>query len=139
MYFSGVVEINNNKEEIEDDDDDISNKSSVFSLESFHRTNVQCKTTTTKHSSSIHQHHHHRAGVLLTHDAPFASVVVKGGGGIQNFDNDDITTNNVCQCQCIYFTMGEMICLIISAMGCGVFFAGIISLCFYLSGCWNDS
>ena len=128
---------NNNKEEIEDDDDDISNKSSVFSLESFYRINVQCKTTTTKNSSSIHHHHHHRAGVLLTHDAPFASVVVKEGGGIQNF-NDDITTNSVCQCQCIYFTMRETICLIISAMGCGVFLAGIISLCFYLSGWWND-
>jgi hypothetical protein len=24
-------------------------------------------------------------------------------------------------------------------MGCGVFLAGIISLCFYLSGWWNDS
>lgn len=134
------IKEDNNKEEIEDDDDDdTSNKSSVFSLDSFHRINVQwaTTTTTTKHSSSIHHHHHHRAGVLLTHDAPFASVVVKGGGGIQNFDNDDITTNNVCPCQCIYFTMRETICLIISAMGCSVFLAGIISLCFYLSGWWN--
>jgi hypothetical protein len=129
----------NNKEEVNKDDDE--STKSVFSLDSFHRNDVRwtAKTTTTK--SSSHHHHHHRAARVSTHnDAPlFASVVViERGINYLNDHDDDTTTNNICPCRCIYFTMRETTCLIISAMGCGVFLAGIISLCFYLSGWWNE-
>jgi hypothetical protein len=130
----------NNKEEVNKEDDDDESTKSVFSLDSFHRIDVRWTTKTTTTKSSPHHHHHHRSARVSTHnDAPlFTSVVVIERGININDDDDDTTANNICPCQCIYFTMRETTCLIISAMGCGVFLAGIISLCFYLSGWWNE-
>ena len=64
-------------------------------------------------------------------EPPFASVV----GPAVEYDADAV---NVCPCRCLYFTLKETICLVFSAMGCGLFLAGIIALCMYLAGGYFD-
>ncbi|KAL9190064.1 hypothetical protein ACHAXT_007275 [Thalassiosira profunda] len=41
---------------------------------------------------------------------------------------------NVCPCRCLFFTLKETICLVMSALGCAVFLAGLVVLCMYLEG-----
>ncbi|KAL7536609.1 hypothetical protein ACHAXR_007279 [Thalassiosira sp. AJA248-18] len=57
---------------------------------------------------------------------PFPSVM----GASMNYEN----AVNVCPCSCLFFTLKETIFLIMSALGCGVFLAGLILLCMYLAG-----
>jgi hypothetical protein len=54
-----------------------------------------------------------------------------------DFDEHDVGVNykgNICPCRCIFFTLKESICLGMSALGCAVFFAGLIALCLFLEG-----
>lgn len=62
-------------------------------------------------------------------DVPFSSAM----GAAVEYDNDGI---NVCPCRCLFFTLKETMCLVISALGCGMFCSGIIALCMYLAGFW---
>ena len=105
------------------DDDDMTK--SVFGFDSFDREEsggMTVRWTARRHRLSSNSDH-----------APFASVVVGVyGGGMDDDDDDDIT--NICPCRCLFFTLKEAIFLVISALGCGVFLAGIIALCLYLSG-----
>ena len=71
------------------------------------------------------------AGVAAGGEAQFASDV----GPAVVFDADAF---NVCQCRCLYFTLMETICLVLSALGCGFFLSGIIALCMYLAGGYFD-
>jgi len=78
---------------------------------------------------------------------PFPSIVENSK---HNFNYDDTTNENndfdeydiigvnykgnICPCRCIFFTLKESICLGMSALGCAVFFAGLIALCLFLEG-----
>ena len=64
-------------------------------------------------------------------EPPFASVV----GPSVEYDADAV---NACPCRCLYFTLKETMCLVLSALGCGLFLAGIIALCMYLAGGYFD-
>mmetsp|Transcript_8455 Transcript_8455/g.18952 ORF Transcript_8455/g.18952 Transcript_8455/m.18952 type:complete len:208 (+) Transcript_8455:65-688(+) len=59
-------------------------------------------------------------------EVPFPSIV----GASMEYEN----VVNVCPCRCLFFTLKETICLIMSALGCAVFLAGLIVLCMYLEG-----
>jgi hypothetical protein len=71
------------------------------------------------------------AGVAVGGEPPFASVV----GPSVEYDAD---AANACPCRCLYFTLKETVCLVLSALGCGLFLAGIIALCMYLAGGYFD-
>jgi len=58
---------------------------------------------------------------------PFPSVI-----GSTTYNDGDVV--NVCPCRCLFFTLKETICLIMSALGCAVFLAGLVLLCMYLEG-----
>ena len=60
---------------------------------------------------------------------PFPSVI----GASLGYDNS-LPVVNVCPCRCLFFTLKETICLIMSALGCAVFLAGLVLLCMYLEG-----
>lgn len=54
-----------------------------------------------------------------------------------DIDFDNITTANkrhLCPCRCFFFTLMEATCLVMSALGCAVFFAGLVALCLFLEG-----
>mmetsp|Transcript_16295 Transcript_16295/g.28818 ORF Transcript_16295/g.28818 Transcript_16295/m.28818 type:complete len:198 (+) Transcript_16295:25-618(+) len=57
---------------------------------------------------------------------PFPSVV----GASMEYEH----VVNVCPCRCLFFTLKETICLIMSALGCAVYLAGLIVLIMYLEG-----
>lgn len=59
-------------------------------------------------------------------DVPFPSVM----GASLEYD----PVVNVCPCRCLFFTLKETLCLIMSALGCAVFLAGLVLLCMYLEG-----
>ena len=59
-------------------------------------------------------------------DVPFPSVM----GASLEYD----PVVNVCPCRCLFFTLKETLCLIMSALGCAVFLAGLVVLCMYLEG-----
>lgn len=58
------------------------------------------------------------------------------------WDDDDIDFANIttankrhlCPCRCFFFTLMEATCLVMSALGCAVFFAGLVALCLFLEG-----
>jgi len=58
---------------------------------------------------------------------PFPSVV---GASVEYAPN----VVNVCPCRCLFFTLKETICLILSALGCSVYCAGLVLLIMYLEG-----
>ena len=43
---------------------------------------------------------------------------------------------NVCPCRCLFFTLKETICMVMSALGCAVFVTGLVFLCMFLEGSW---
>ena len=45
---------------------------------------------------------------------------------------------NVCPCRCLFFTLKETICMVMSALGCAVFIAGLVFLCMFLEGSWFE-
>lgn len=99
-------------------DDDENETSSVFSFDSMERApriplrfqHLMKRSKTDGNGSS---------------DLPFPSVV----GITQEYES-----TNICPCRCLFFTLKETICLVLSALGCAVFLAGLILLCMYLEG-----
>ncbi|EJK76096.1 hypothetical protein THAOC_02161 [Thalassiosira oceanica] len=99
-------------------DDDENDTSSVFSFDSMERApriplrfqHLMKRSKTGENSGS---------------DLPFPSVV----GITQEYES-----TNICPCRCLFFTLKETICLVMSALGCAVFLAGLILLCMYLEG-----
>lgn len=63
---------------------------------------------------------------------PFPSVTAAAASN--NTTNLSIPLRNICPCQCLFFTVKETICLVMSALGCAVFLAGLVVLCLYLEG-----
>ena len=47
---------------------------------------------------------------------------------------DAMALNASCPCRCMYFALIETACLVMSAMGCGLFLVGLVFLCMYLAG-----
>ena len=45
---------------------------------------------------------------------------------------------NVCPCRCLFFTLKETICMVMSALGCAVFVTGLVFLCMFLEGSWFE-
>lgn len=43
---------------------------------------------------------------------------------------------NVCPCRCLFFTLKETLCMVMSALGCAVFITGLVFLCLFLEGSW---
>eukprot|EP00804_Cyclotella_cryptica_P026476 CCRYP_008131-RA/>CCRYP_008131-RA protein AED:0.42 eAED:0.42 QI:0/-1/0/1/-1/1/1/0/186 len=46
---------------------------------------------------------------------------------------------NVCPCRCLFFTLKETLCLVMSVLGCAVFFTGLVFLCLFLEGSWFEN
>lgn len=63
-------------------------------------------------------------------DMPFPSV--------NESIEDDNELVNVCPCRCLFFTLKETICMVLSALGCGVFVTGLVFLCMFLEGSWFE-
>jgi len=68
---------------------------------------------------------------------PFPSVINRdaaqdqgGSGGRLFLVGQDVDV----PCRCLFFTVKETICMILSALGCAVFLCGLILLCMYLEG-----
>lgn len=114
----------NNDGNDDGDGDDGSSTDSVFSFDSYElkRRNIPLKfqsVTNTNNTSPT------------SYAVPFPSVnTATLDGAITN----DIVDTNVCPCRCLFFTLKESICLVLSALGCAVFLAGLIVLCMYLEG-----
>ena len=55
-----------------------------------------------------------------------------------NIEFDDgnqlYSKRNICPCRCLFFTLMETTCLVMSALGCAVFLAGLVALCLFLEG-----
>lgn len=45
---------------------------------------------------------------------------------------------NVCPCRCLFFTLKETVCMVMSALGCAVFVAGLVFLIMFLEGSWFE-
>lgn len=68
---------------------------------------------------------------------PFPSVINRdapqdqgGSGGRLFLVGQDVDV----PCRCLFFTVKETICMVLSALGCAVFLCGLILLCMYLEG-----
>ena len=48
--------------------------------------------------------------------------------------NQLYSKRNICPCRCLFFTLMETMCLVMSALGCAVFLAGLVALCLFLEG-----
>jgi hypothetical protein len=46
---------------------------------------------------------------------------------------------NVCPCRCLFFTLKETICMVMSALGCAVFVTGMVFLIMFLEGSWFEN
>ena len=110
-----------NKDEEQDDDGD-SSTDSLFSFDSYelkgYKNKFQSVTTT-------------GAATIGSSTIPFPSVVAASTDGATIVPQ---LTRNICPCQCLFFTVKETICLVMSALGCAVFLAGLVVLCLYLEG-----
>ena len=105
----------------EQDDDGDSSTDSLFSFDSYelkgYKNKFQSVTTT-------------GAATVGSSGIPFPSVVAAEG----TTTIVPQLTRNICPCQCLFFTVKETICLVMSALGCAVFLAGLVVLCLYLEG-----
>jgi hypothetical protein len=102
--------------------DDSSSTDSVFSFDSYENLRriplrFQSVTTTASTTNNIN---------IGSTTVPFPSVNI--ATTINEIDG------NICPCRCLFFTLKETICLVLSALGCAVFLAGLIILCMYLDG-----
>ena len=106
----------------EEDDDGDSSTDSLFSFDSYelkgYKNRFQSVTTT-------------GAATVGSSTIPFPSVVAASTDGATIVPQ---LTRNICPCQCLFFTVKETICLVMSALGCAVFLAGLVVLCLYLEG-----
>ena len=111
-----------NKDEEQDDDGD-SSTDSLFSFDSYELKGYKNKfhsVTTTG------------AATVGSSNIPFPSVTATSTDGTATIVPQ--LTRNICPCQCLFFTVKETICLVMSALGCAVFLAGLVVLCLYLEG-----
>lgn len=102
------------------DDDDDGSTDSVFSFDSFEmkrRVPLKFQSFANPNNASS--------------DVPFPSVRATND---YMASEALVMTENICPCQCLFFTVKETICLVMSALGCAVFLAGLIVLCLYLEG-----
>ena len=97
----------------EADDESRTSSNSVFSIESYEMKDI---FTSTAASNSV----------------PFPSVNAASQYASDAVNN--VMADNVCPCRCLFFTLKESVCLALSALGCGVFLAGLVVLCLYLEG-----
>ncbi len=118
---------NPNKEHGQDDDGN-SSTDSVFSFDSY-----EIKGIPPKSQSVLHPSNNNTTTDRGSTTVPFPSVVATSIGRTPNNTSLPIT-HNACPCQCLFFTVKESICLVVSALGCAVFLAGLIFLCLYLEG-----
>mmetsp|Transcript_31325 Transcript_31325/g.47000 ORF Transcript_31325/g.47000 Transcript_31325/m.47000 type:complete len:209 (+) Transcript_31325:50-676(+) len=118
---------NNNGEE--NDDDDGSSTDSVFSFDSY-EMKVTSRRIPLKFQSVINNPNNNTTGASST-AVPFPSV---NATTLDHSSSAVATAENVCPCRCLFFTVKESICLVMSALGCAVFLAGLVVLCLYLEG-----
>mmetsp|Transcript_19601 Transcript_19601/g.27916 ORF Transcript_19601/g.27916 Transcript_19601/m.27916 type:complete len:196 (-) Transcript_19601:197-784(-) len=111
-------------------DDGNSSTDSVFSFDSYEMKGIPPKLfQSVLHSTAAAR------GASTT--VPFPSVIATSMEHTSNNNNNialPISGNVQCPCQCLFFTVKESICLVVSALGCAVFLAGLIVLCLYLEG-----
>ncbi len=112
--------------EHEQNDDGNSSTDSVFSFDSY-----ELKGIPLNFQSVIHPQTSTTVARAST-TAPFPSIVA---ASIEHSSNNALPiSHNTCPCHCLFFTVKESICLVMSALGCAVFFAGLVVLCLYLEG-----
>mmetsp|Transcript_14887 Transcript_14887/g.25085 ORF Transcript_14887/g.25085 Transcript_14887/m.25085 type:complete len:209 (-) Transcript_14887:233-859(-) len=120
---------NNNNNGEENDDDDGSSTDSVFSFDSY-EMKVTSRRIPLKFQSVINNPNNNTTGASST--VPFPSV---NATTLDHSSSAAVAmTENVCPCRCLFFTLKESICLVMSALGCAVFLAGLVVLCLYLEG-----
>mmetsp|Transcript_13267 Transcript_13267/g.20641 ORF Transcript_13267/g.20641 Transcript_13267/m.20641 type:complete len:214 (+) Transcript_13267:51-692(+) len=121
---------NNNGEENQDDDDG-SSTDSVFSFDSY-EMKVTSRRIPLKFQSVINNPNNNTTGGASSSAVPFPSV---NATTLDPSSSAAVAmTENVCPCRCLFFTLKESICLVMSALGCAVFLAGLVVLCLYLEG-----
>mmetsp|Transcript_13771 Transcript_13771/g.28035 ORF Transcript_13771/g.28035 Transcript_13771/m.28035 type:complete len:210 (-) Transcript_13771:147-776(-) len=120
---------NNNGEENQDDDDG-SSTDSVFSFDSY-EMKVTSRRIPLKFQSVINNPNNNTTGGASSTAVPFPSV---NATTLDHSSSAVTTAENVCPCRCLFFTLKESICLVMSALGCAVFLAGLVVLCLYLEG-----
>ena len=117
---------NNDNGKENEQNDDGSSTDSVFSFDSYELKGIPLNFQSVIHpqiSTTV-------AGASTT--APFPSIVA---ASIEHSSNNALPiSHNTCPCHCLFFTVKESICLVMSALGCAVFFAGLVVLCLYLEG-----
>ena len=119
---------NNNGEE---NDDDGSSTDSVFSFDSY-EMKVTSRRIPLKFQSVINNPNTtNTTGASSSTAVPFPSV---NATTLDPSSSAVATAENVCPCRCLFFTLKESICLVMSALGCAVFLAGLVVLCLYLEG-----
>ncbi|KAK1745389.1 hypothetical protein QTG54_003313 [Skeletonema marinoi] len=122
---------NNNNNGEENDDDDGSSTDSVFSFDSY-EMKVTSRRTPLKFQSVINNPNNNTTGGASSTAVPFPSV---NATTLDPSSSAAVAmTENVCPCRCLFFTLKESICLVMSALGCAVFLAGLVVLCLYLEG-----
>ena len=117
----------------DDGEEDDGSTDSVFSFDSYEtkrRIPLQFQSTTTITNNNNPNNNTIRSSI------PFPSVNTQTP--LDYISGDAAATiamtENVCPCRCLFFTVKESICLVLSALGCAVFLAGLIVLCLYLEG-----
>ena len=121
------------KGNVDDGEEDDGSTDSVFSFDSYEtkrRIPLQFQSTTTITNNNNPNNNTIRSSI------PFPSVNTQTP--LDYISGDAAATiamtENVCPCRCLFFTVKESICLVLSALGCAVFLAGLIVLCLYLEG-----
>jgi len=115
--FSSVPKVMANVGIFAGDEDDTA---SVFSFDSLEKSNIPLRV------QNLLRQQHESTDDPNSSSVPFPSMV----GASMEYE----TAVNVCPCRCLFFTLKETICLIMSALGCAVFLAGLVVLCIYLEG-----
>ncbi len=115
-----------NKEHGQDEDGN-SSTDSLFSFDSYEIKGIPPKSQSVLHNNNNTT----TSGASTT--VPFPSVIATSIERTPNNTSLPIA-HNACPCQCLFFTVKESICLVVSALGCAVFLAGLIVLCLYLEG-----
>ncbi|KAL7531073.1 hypothetical protein ACHAWF_003618 [Thalassiosira exigua] len=105
------------------DEDDTA---SVFSFDSYEKSDIPLRVQDMIRRQREEQQRGDGDDPLGRSAVPFPSVV----GASMEYER----AVNVCPCRCLFFTLKETLCLILSALGCAVFVTGLVLLCMFLEG-----
>ena len=122
------------------DDDDETDTASVFSFDSYERRPripLRVQNMIRKQQQQQRQHNYSNDDTNNRSAVPFPSVAnasMEGGTGGGQQRMAMMNGAHECPCRCLFFTLKETVCMIMSLLGCLIFLVGLILLCMYLEG-----